>query len=217
MRRLTRRKWVTSVAKLDPDGAVKWLGGLSDSHMRGAAVGGATQGVIARVPPPPRKGSLASSIAVGVTTNILPGVRDREEFGAGDEDVSCGVLPAFLTPAHFPAYMMLLPLALCYVAWFSIGLRMSRSFFKRGGAFAVVVGLIVSIAVPPLASVVCYHDPGGGDMVGPAWKRVAADVSWIRHGGSRLVFFASDSNVEPQSRLTNRSTEPLTRFELNLP
>jgi hypothetical protein len=117
---------------------------------------------------------------------------------------------------------MLLPLALCYVAWFSIGLRISRSFFKRGGAFAVVVGLIVSIAVPALASVVFYHDPEGGDMAGPAWKRVGLVLFLLMSagyamGGSRLVFLASGSNVEPQSRLTNQTTEPLTRFKLNLP
>ena len=88
-----------------------------------------------------------------------------------------------MTPAHFPAYMMLLLLALCYVAWFSIGLRLSRSFFKRGGAFAVVVGLIVSIAVPALASVVFYHDPGGGDMVGPAWKRVGLVLFLLMSAG----------------------------------
>ena len=88
-----------------------------------------------------------------------------------------------MAPAHFPAYMMLLLLALCYVAWFSIGLRLSRSFFKRGGAFAVVVGLIVSIAVPALASVVFYHDPGGGDMVGPAWKRVGLVLFLLMSAG----------------------------------
>jgi hypothetical protein len=77
-----------------------------------------------------------------------------------------------MTLADFPSYLMLLLLALCCVAWFLIGLRLSSSFFKRGGVFAVVVGLIVSIAVPALASIVFYHDPGGGDIVGPAWKRV---------------------------------------------
>ena len=77
---------------------------------------------------------------------------------------------------------MLVLLALCYVAWFSIGLRISRSFFKRG-AFAVVVGLIVSIAVPALASVVFYHDPGGGDIVGPAWKRVGLVLFLLMSAG----------------------------------
>jgi hypothetical protein len=77
-----------------------------------------------------------------------------------------------MTLADFPSYLMLLLLALCCVAWFLIGLRLSWSFFKRCGAFAVAVGLIVSIAVPALASIVFYHDPGGGDIVGPAWKRV---------------------------------------------
>ena len=77
-----------------------------------------------------------------------------------------------MTLADFPSYLILLLLALCYVAWFVIGLRLSWSFFKRGGVFAVVVALIISITVPGLASVVFYHDPGGGDMVGPEWKRV---------------------------------------------
>ena len=78
---------------------------------------------------------------------------------------------------------MLLLLALCYVAWFSIGLRFSRSFFKRGGAFAVVVGLIISFAAPALASVVFYHDPGGGDIVGPAWKRVGLALFLLMSAG----------------------------------
>lgn len=71
----------------------------------------------------------------------------------------------------FADSLVAVAIALSFIGWFLIGTEFSRRYFNRSGAFAVVIGFLAAAGIPSLASVAFYHDPGGGDPVGPIWKR----------------------------------------------